>query len=136
MCSCLLFQSGIDSHGGTIYYEIYSPIVVLSLAVFVVTIISASYCCCCSPFDIQNQQQTVVFVNPSQPANSAPPICNPIAEANKQPVMITTGGINSQPTVYPKSPQHEVVCGRNPETENPLNHKSFDVNPPPYKEFE
>ncbi|XP_076110942.1 uncharacterized protein LOC143079472 isoform X2 [Mytilus galloprovincialis] len=132
----IMLFSGIDSHGGTIYYEIYSPIVVLSLAVFVVTIISASYCCCCSPFDIQNQQQTVVFVNPSQPANSAPPICNPIAEANKQPVMITTGGINSQPTVYLKSPQHEVVCGRNPETENPLNHKSFDVNPPPYKEFE
>lgn len=137
ICSCvIMIFSGIDSHGGTIYYEIYSPIVVLSLAVFVVTIISASYCCCCSPFDIQNQQQTVVFVNPSQPANSAPPICNPIAEAKKQPVMITTGGINSQPTVYFKSPQHEVVCGRNPETEDPLNHKSFDVNPPPYKEFE
>lgn len=81
-------------------------------------------------------QQTFVFVNPSQPANSAPPICNPIAEANKQPVMITTEGINSQPTIYLKSPQHEVVCGRNPETENPLNHKSFDVNPPPYNEFE
>ncbi|XP_063439421.1 uncharacterized protein LOC134720821 [Mytilus trossulus] len=133
-CIIMLF-SGIDGHGGNIYYEIYIPIVVLSLAVFVVTIISASYCCCCSPFDIRNQQQAVVYVNPSQPANSAIPICYPIAEANKQSVMITTEGTNCQPTLYPKSPQYEVVCGTNLATENPLNHKSY-INPPPYKEYE
>lgn len=122
--------------GNKNFYATSIPMGLLSIAVLVVTIISASYCCCCSPFDIQNQQQTVVFVNASQPANIASTIGNPFAGANEQPVMITIGGTNNQSTLYPKSPQHEVVCGTNPETENPLNHKSFDIDPPPYMEYE
>ncbi|XP_052061665.1 uncharacterized protein LOC127701703 [Mytilus californianus] len=51
------------------FYTISILMVILSVVVLLLTIISASYCCC-SPWDIQENQQTVSYVNESQPENT------------------------------------------------------------------
>ncbi|XP_063419412.1 uncharacterized protein LOC134702439 isoform X1 [Mytilus trossulus] len=117
-------------------------ITVITLVEAIVAIITASFCCCCSPWEISSEGQTVLFVNSTQPGM----IMNvPQTQGHMDnSIQTTTGQIMIQ---YPNAQQYQIVNknelsgeqismggSHQPSTVGLQEQHVFDTSPPPYKE--
>ncbi|XP_052060095.1 uncharacterized protein LOC127700590 [Mytilus californianus] len=117
-------------------------IVLIALVEAIVATVAASFCCCCSPWEIPSEGQAVVFVNGTQPGmiTNAPQTQVPM----DSPIQITTGQTIVQ---YPSAQQCQIVnknelsleqistSGRHQtSTVSSSEQQVFDTSPPAYKE--
>ncbi|XP_076109435.1 uncharacterized protein LOC143078459 [Mytilus galloprovincialis] len=117
-------------------------ITLIALVETIVAIVTASFCCCCSPWQIPSEGQAVLFVNSTQPGMimNVPQTQGPM----DNPIQTTTGQTMVQ---YPSAQQYQIVNknelsgeqipiegSHQPSTIGSPGQQVFDTSPPPYKE--